>query len=148
MLLAFIILLPALVKSQQIVHFSYDISGNRIFRDVIRLGSSDNLNINSGNERQLGNKSADIQNIVKNIEDTRITIKPNPTKGKLKIIISSAEKDEKVTLSVYSSAGDLLLNNNIQSSETDLDLSNYRNGIYFLNISINGSKSGWTIIKQ
>lgn len=60
-----------------------------------------------------------------------IDIYPNPTSGKL-VIDTRDLKGESVSL--YNALGQLVLEENIQSQQTVLDLDNMSKGIYFLNV--------------
>ena len=69
-----------------------------------------------------------------------IMVYPNPTKNILNIN-SSLE----ITYSLYDFTGKVLISN---SSESEINLTNYSNGVYFLTIDYNGIKFNKKIIKK
>jgi uncharacterized protein YjdB len=65
-----------------------------------------------------------------NIENKKIKIFPNPTKG----LISIQIVDENFSYDLYSILGIILKNNNSCNNHTTIDLSNYPTGTYFIRI--------------
>lgn len=74
-----------------------------------------------------------------NANSLSYSIYPNPTKGKISVEINGVS--EKLELQVYNLQGEIIkaqkLANNKQSQTTEIDLSNYAKGIYFVKIISN-----------
>ncbi|MCF6350616.1 MAG: immune inhibitor A [Flavobacteriaceae bacterium] len=90
-----------------------------------------------------------ISNNVASIEDNEllsIAIYPNPPNDVLTIEIPNLV--EKTTISAYSINGQLLKQITTINQNSTLDLSNFSNGIYFINIQTSKSTKSFKIIKQ
>lgn len=77
-----------------------------------------------------------------------VKINPNPTQGNLKVGISGLKNSDKCYLELYSVQGVQILAFDVNSDNTDVDISNQPNGIYLLKITINGKSTTWKIIKK
>ena len=73
---------------------------------------------------------------------------PNPTQGNLKVSISGLENSDKCHLDVYSIQGTQILAFDVNSDNANVDISNQPNGVYMLQITINGKSTTWKIIKK
>lgn len=117
------------------VHYKYDLEGNCISRNVIMLKK----NISSDHQKD--------KNPIFEDKETKIIIYPNPTKGLLKIEIPDYIQNENSFFSIYDLNGKLHKKIKVEGIETQLDLSNYKDGVYILQINRNGKNSSWKIIK-
>lgn len=134
--LAFYLLLSGTVFSQQIVNFTYDDSGNRTDRYITieRVTESDSL-------KQQEIKELDY------LAEENIKVYPNPTYGKINIEFSvTPETPAFLTLSDQS--GRFVESYEIQNASSQIDLSTYGRGVYFLRIAVKGEKLLYKIIKQ
>lgn len=134
--LTFLLLVIMSVQAQT-VQFSYDAAGNRIKREVIRLKQSfesenDSLNC--------------IQPVTTQLQDARVVIYPNPTKGMLILEISDPGIQNEVI--IITSQGNIILHRKALKSATTLDLSAYPAGLYILQLNIDNMTSEWKIIKE
>ena len=77
-----------------------------------------------------------------------IRIYPNPTSGVLKIEVAGFEDSDKGNLSIFNLSGQQLLNSDIISTFTELDISSSQKGVYILLINLNGESTTWKIIKE
>jgi len=76
-----------------------------------------------------------------------ISVAPNPTSGSFSIITPS--KDNKVTATLYSADGKLLLNSLFSGRDTyEVNISEYANGIYYLKLSFDGETKVVKVVKQ
>ena len=121
---------------QVTVSYTYDAAGRRIERNIIVL--------NSANTDAL-NKNAVFTD---SLENQKVIIYPNPTKGELKVEIQGNRKDIKITINLYSLTGKLLQTQNPTSNTFSLDLSGYVTGTYILKIRLGDKVSDWKIIKE
>lgn len=119
----------------QTMRYSYDAAGNRIKREIV-------LNANKSP------KQASESFFTDRISDIDIKIYPNPTQGQLKVEIVNLEKDDECALSLYSMSGLQIYSKQVTESPIDLDISGQPNGIYIMQILINGSNTSWKIIKE
>jgi hypothetical protein len=114
----------------------YDESGNRISRKIVVTPSS-----NTGsNFRLAGTFQAPIP-------DGLLSIYPNPTRHFVNVEFSQIENEDIIHYELLDKQGRLVLEGDINSKLTQVDLSQVTNGNYFLNINRNAQKSSWQIVK-
>lgn len=119
----------------QNVSFSYDNAGNRIKREIIL-------------QRKFVTEKTTNEYYSEMLSEKIIRIYPNPTDGMLKVKITGLENREQCVFKIFNSLGQLIISKQAASSTTDIDISGKPNGTYILQISLNGEKSAWKIIKQ
>lgn len=134
----FLFLLSFLFPNQTTgqITFGYDANGNRTSRATLFLKNSDALNADS--TKQIFNL----------MNDVKVIISPNPTKGHLKIKIENLDEGVKPELYLHSVKGEQLYKNEYISNINEVDLSQYQDGVYFLSLIISGEKETWKVIKQ
>lgn len=79
------------------------------------------------------------------LDDVKVNVYPNPTKGNLKVVVPHA--DLEFTVQVFSSVGYVVGTYKSNNGYVDVDITNQSNGLYVLVMSINGKESTWKIIK-
>ena len=120
-------------NAEDIVEFTYDLSGNRIKKEII-------LNTT---------RSAEVlPPFFDQVDNQKIIIYPNPTRGQLMVEIPGLVDIKSGSLTVFSLMGQTITKKTINQRQTDLDISNSPAGTYILHININGKISTWKIIKQ
>ncbi len=77
-----------------------------------------------------------------------IRIYPNPTSGILRIEVMGFAENDECTLTLYSTAGQLIERTQLTSSVGTLNISSRQNGVYLMTICLNGNESSWKIIKK
>lgn len=126
---------PLIAFSQSKLHYSYDNAGNRVKREiVVRTKSLPD--------------SSDPEYYSEMLSDKDIRIYPNPTEGHLKVEIAGWDNSDQGSLQLYNAAGQLILNQRVGSSFTELDISSRGNGLYILHITLNSKETSWKIIKK
>ncbi len=75
----------------------------------------------------------------------KVVISPNPSNGKFSIDNTLGSK---LSYSVYDLSGKLLSDGTLNNSSTNLDLTQYSDGMYFLRVADDGSYKTFKIIKQ
>jgi len=130
-----LLLLISFFVSGQSVAFSYDADGNMESMYVVTLKSSTS---------EL-KTSTDIVSIES--ANQKITLYPNPTKGKICVEISPLNSDDDNVMRMFDSSGRVLYTKKIKSERTFLEISG-SSGVYLLNIQLGTNVSKWKIIKQ
>ena len=133
-----LLLFPLLCHAQGSVGYSYDAAGNRISRTII-------LSRNMAKKQARAVKDKEYTDI---LSQRNISISPNPTKGMVKITITGLRESDDCAMSVYTLKGQTLKKLSVSGEVTTIDLSGQPDGIYLLDITINGEKTSWKIIKK
>ena len=122
------------MAAAQQVSYSYYLAGNRVKREIVMSQKAPKKPVTTGFTESLGKKG--------------IRIYPNPTKGHLKVEITDYESSDECTLLIVNASGARILQKEVDSNSTTIDISSQSNGLYILHISLNGEKSSWKIIKK
>lgn len=127
--------MPCLMFAQTI-RYDYDGAGNRLTRYIVM----------SPNRVA---KSASIDEFLSDsLSERNIRIYPNPTQGLLRIRIDQLSEEDICSIRLFSLSGQQILVMPLQTTETELNISDQSNGIYILQIVLNGEASSWKIIKE
>lgn len=126
-------LMASVVVFSQQLNYAYDDAGNRICRTI-------SLGLKSANAHQ--------NEFTETIAKKEVKIYPNPVEGLLSVSISGFDDGIVSELSIYNIAGNLVKRVKITDKLTPLDMSSLSSGTYVLQISINGEKSVWKIVKE
>lgn len=121
----------------QTITYAYDESGNRIRREIVM--SQKNIPSHAG--------VGDIP-VEERLPGREIRIYPDPTKGMLRVEVSGWVPGDNGRLFLYSLSGQTIVSIDIDSPATILDISTVHNGVYVLQISLNGRSSSWKIIRE
>ena len=138
--LAILTLLPVVSSAQGRIGYSYDAAGNRVKRQII-------MPVPKTMAKQQ-NFSSDNQSFSDMLCYHSVKIYPNLSKGVLKICIFGLKDSDKCSLGVYTTQGVQILAKKIKTDNTDVDISNQPNGVYLLQIAINGKSTTWKIVKK
>ena len=123
--------------AQTTVYYGYDAAGNRTSRTINLPPKTPD---NTATELSIVHKDQ--------LNGLEYSIYPNPTQGELKIEIKNWTSEANLRLSVHDLSGKLLLQQNILSEATILDLEEYSHGTYLLIIYSGNNKHEWKIIKD
>jgi len=89
---------------------------------------------------------------VKGKHNTLISVFPNPTNGNFTINVKSENANSNNQLTIYNLVGKVILKKNLENTSgnfTDkVDLSTYPNGMYFVEVLIDGKKTTSKLIKK
>ena len=128
--------------------YTYDASGNRIGKKVIQLLADKSTEYENEDEAQTEETivySEFLQNI-------KVNIYPNPTKGRLTVELNSEEILPEVKISVYNMNGQRIHENKMPPSDyiskSTVDLTGHKTGMYVMKIETGNYVSEWKIIKQ
>ena len=137
--LAFSLMTYSVSMCSQVLHYFYDDAGNRYCRN----DPFDRFTMQSS--RTIESKST------KETAQTRmykIKTYPNPVQDILKVEVTGLSDVDKCIVSIYSLSSVQLFSQNVKSSLTSIDVSDYPHGIYLLVINVNGEKETIKIVKE
>ena len=136
-ILGLVLIIGHLNLQAQNIGFDYDAAGNRTARYVIELKSA--------TAREKTNDQKEFTDLLNGVA---VKIYPNPTGGKLTVKLSGQEPGTTVKLQVCDLSGRQLYNNENADSQSIIDISKQKNGLYLLNVIVNDKKRVWKIIKR
>ena len=123
------------MQGQNKLKYAYDAAGNRVKREIVVNMTKSAL-------------SPESSIFTEELAERIVKIYPNPTKGQLVIEISDVENAKSASLTLYNLSGQTIARVKVQSNSTDLDISSKPDGVYILQINIDGKLSSWRIIKE
>lgn len=132
--LLFTFILSALFScgaSAQAIGYTYDAGGNRVSREIV-----------------LDAAMMKAQDVIGTLSSGEVVIHPNPTEGMLKVEIRNFDSAKQVSLMVFTTQGQLITSQTMSSPTATIDLSAQLNGVYILQVDIDGQKTPWKIIKK
>ena len=134
------------------VEYTYDIHGNRISRHIVsvKLDSSDFKTIDStfNITDELVTNDFITYEISNYLDDTQISIYPNPTKDIVNIDITGENASENNKIFIYSMNGQLIEQRTETDNRMQIDLSSLPQGTYIMIIETDKFKYKQKIIKQ
>ena len=137
----------------QKVEYVYDAAGNRTQRKVITLQKTSKEDDEATSTATVPHYLSDaIATAPEGFDDMlgerKIVIYPNPTQGLLRIECSGGGELKDARLLLYDMQGRLLRQIKMFESSQILDLSQYPEGVYILQIIEGVAKSEWKIVKE
>src|SRR5579863_1784564 len=105
------------------VYYYYDDNGNRI---------SSSASHHSAERRK---------------DTSKIKIYPNPTNGEVNVSISTLDKCRHANIYIMDGTGNLLATQEATSTLTTIDLTSYKEGIYYLRVNMCDEQSSCKIVK-
>lgn len=88
------------------------------------------------------------EKVFTNENDIATLVYPNPTKGLIKIEVSNMPLSSKSEMRLYDLSGNEKLVKRAFENNSEIDLSQLRDGIYILRIKINESIFDWKVMKS
>ena len=134
-----LLMAPALCHAQDRVGYAYDAAGNRISRTII---------LSRNMAKRQSAKAMETREYTDRISLGEVRLSPNPTQGLVKVSITGMSPDDACTLNGHTMGGQLVEKKTFTGNETTVDLSGRPDGIYLLDITVNGEKTTWKIIKK
>ena len=143
------------ITAQSSLNYTYDGNGNRTKRQdplkslritsdttsiIVVVDTIKSMPIKSMND----NKHYYQDSLV----STVIAIFPNPTKGALRIEINNLPDNSTSLIQMFDISGKCLISLQQVTDNTEIDITNSPNGVYFLKIIINGITSECKVIKE
>lgn len=131
-----LILFSALPITAQSFSYAYDVSGNRIHREMVELKSMTNYSDTS------------TEAVVSKLEEMQISIFPNPTQGVLRIEITNLPEGSDGSLTIWNLGGQEVLHLFSISSSMLADMSGLPTGNYLMQLKVGTENKEWTVVKQ
>ena len=146
--------LMCMAQTQLARGYDYDAAGNRVLRKVVELGIeieqppafSPPAPPDSPQTADLSPKTAEY--FVEKIAQVEIKIYPNPTTEKITMEIANMQTMSTGVFKLYSLSGQLLQEQPVYSSITEVSLAGFAKGAYILKVHINDQTEEWKIIKN
>lgn len=148
----------------QTVEFGYDANGGRISRTtiIVQQMKSDKAQLPLINPKSLNASSSEYAKTQQQIDTAAVSEKkaltedgeimtfvyPNPNKGIIKINISNMPLESTNEMRLYNLSGTELTVRKNFDSYSEIDISQYGDGIYILRIKINDKIFNWKVIKS
>lgn len=139
MIITALLTLTLLCHAQGSVGYSYDAAGNRISRTII---------LSRNMAKRQSAKAMESREYTDRISLREVRLSPNPTQGLVKVSITGMSPDDACALNVHTMGGQLVEKKTFTGNGTTVDLSGRPDGIYLLDITVNGEKTTWKIIKK
>ena len=133
------------------ITYTYDAAGNRQTRtiSVKKINEKDSLNL-LGNVGDNINESLQTNNateLIDQLGNKEITIYPNPTEGLLKVNITNLE-NSKGYIKLYGVNGSEVLKINTLKESNEVDISDKVNGVYVMEVWVEGEKRAYKVVKR
>ena len=132
------------------VSYSYDAAGNRITKTITLAKTMKKMvhpdSVEMVESATTANFFEEPQNDV--VGQAEIKIYPNPTKGALRVDIDEVEFTGSDRIEVFDGNGRIVKVSNSITESNLIDLSEAKNGIYIMRITIGGESTSWRIIKE
>lgn len=144
-----IVILTKGALTQEYVSFTYDVSGNRILREIV-LQENKIEPDNFFDTTYLKNSPENIEpeKYTTHIGEIIINIHPNPNGGMFSVEFDGWDDLRTGSLKIHNVTGNLLIEREIDQSKINIDISDQPNGTFILTIFIDGKKDVWKIIKK
>ncbi len=132
-------LLPVLCSAQSVVCYTYDSAGNRerqfypSNRQHSSFGSNTDRESSTTHSREVAGHTVSVTTY---------------GSGLVGVEILGLTAEDDCQLALYSLKGEVLQSLQAETVQTTLDLGNYRMGIYILQVTLNGKKESWKIVKR
>ncbi len=124
--------------------YTHDANGNRIVRETIFLKTANPANGNPATAQNQAQQEALETYLLGN----PIVVYPNPTAGKIVLETTSAEALSGATILLFDANGRHLQQLIITTTQTDIDLTAYANGVYIVRLTYQGRTKEWRVVKQ
>ncbi len=134
-LISFITLVIAISGFSLPVRYSYDAAGNRVRREIV-VSSSPSLSPKK--------QTTYTDNLS---EDYKVKLHYTGN-SQIRVEVIALGNIPEGTLEVYSASGIKVLATTIEQGNALVDLGSHRNGVYVLNINIDGEQTSWKITKK
>jgi hypothetical protein len=132
----------------QKIEYTYDANGNRTKRELVvnQLKSATiKFPVTDPSNLKLAD---DTKTIEVEAGELKTTVYPNPNKGIIKINISNMPQDPVTEFRLYNLSGTELMVKRNFDSYSEIDINEYKDGVYILRIKINDKLFDWKVVKS
>ena len=119
--------------AQSHFEFTYDLAGNRVERRFVPL--------------RISQVTDSLPESADDVVTNGVQVYPNPSSHTANVSVSRIKEGEKITLVLSDLEGKILFRKESALSNEQLDLSSFKNGIYFLGVYIANQKKTYKITK-
>ena len=140
------------------VKYTYDAAGNRKSRALVSISNMISHSSLKSNSEEIPESEWDIADAQFSepfitpseelLEQMKVKIYPNPTRGKLQVDITGGNIPSTSMLQIYSMSGNLLMQQKSISATNMIDISSFPAGAYILRVILGNEVSVWKIIKE
>ena len=144
-------IIPLCAQTTQPVYYTYDDCGNRTLRSItMPLNKSAEVKDSTSSEySSQDKKNTQPEKYKDKISQKDIVIYPNPTKGLITVeVIGYDTKDGLFQVELYDLAGHKLQTGRLNYSTGEINISDFKAGMYIMRISIGSDMRQWTIVKE
>ncbi len=137
-----LVLSLASLAQTTMVQFDYDANGNRVSRTLVLRKAEEN-------GRKLDSTASLVSSeiINDNLGKAILSIYPNPTRGKVAVMLQGLAVEE-ATVLLTSVTGAVVAQSRLNDGACELDLSGLPSGVYLLHISSSEASQTWKIVKK
>ncbi|MDR1792614.1 MAG: T9SS type A sorting domain-containing protein [Bacteroidales bacterium] len=121
--------------------YEYDEAGNRIVRKVVILASS---STSSGYTAE----NPETEVFADKAGEIELLLYPNPTTAHINLEIKSNVDKIDGNVLIYNVNSAEMGEQSFSALQTEIDLSRFATGIYFITVIINGEKTTWKVVKK
>lgn len=126
--------------AQNMAMCTYDASGNRLSRFT--------YTDRSRNSQKMAEKDGNVDMSNDRLGNHTIHIIYHSIKSTLTIEILGLDDSDKCSANLYKLTGQLVMNQDITTSPTEIELYDVSNGVYILRLILNGENRCWKIVKE
>jgi hypothetical protein len=146
--LVLLILFQTASLFSQKIEYTYDANGNRTKRELV-VNQLKSATIKFPVKDPSNLKLADnTKTIEPSAGELKTTVYPNPNKGLIKINVSNMPQNPVTELRLYNLSGTELMVKRNFDSYSEIDINEYKDGVYILRIRINDKLFDWKVIKN
>lgn len=120
---------------------TYDAAGNRLSRFTYNLERG-------GNSQKITEKVDRVDMANEQLGNHKIHVTYQSSTCTITIEVLGLDNSDNCSAYIYNMTGQMVYNQSIVASPTEIDLFNSSNGVYLLRLSLNGENKCWKIIKK
>lgn len=127
-------------NAQETAMCTYDASGNRLSR-FIYVDRSRNL-------QRMTDRDGCVEMANERLGGHTIHVNFNTDKKTITIEVLGLDDSDRCSVNIYNLTGQLVQNQDITNSPTEIELYDISNGVYLVRLTLNGESKCWKIIKR
>lgn len=140
----FFLTVAFLPTSAETISYAYDNAGNRIRREIV----IDTKTIREAADDGIKSPDKEGRFYSEMLSEKEVRIYPNPTEGDLSVEIRGYEDSDQCSFTIFDMSGRQIVSSKADAAVTQIDITGSPDGMYVLNIVLNGRQTSWKIIKK